>query len=84
MLSVAEGEDKPLKYPSIFAKSELLILNKVDLLPYVSFDITRAREYARQIHPGMEILEVSCTTGQGLDEWIQWLQKRRQAVKSDE
>src|SRR5271167_2235980 len=55
MLSVAEGEDKPLKYPSIFAKSELLILNKIDLLPYVPFDIMRAREFARQIHPGMEI-----------------------------
>src|SRR5271165_5444030 len=63
LLSVTEGEDKPLKYPSIFAKSELLVLNKIDLLPYVSFDITKAREYARQIHPGMEILELSCTTG---------------------
>ena len=70
MLSVTEGEDKPLKYPAIFAKSELLILNKIDLLPYVSFDIARAREYARQTHPGMEILEVSCTTGQGLDTMV--------------
>jgi len=83
MLSVTEGEDKPLKYPSIFAKSELLILNKIDLLPYVSFDIAKAREYARQTHPGMEILEVSCTTGQGLDLWTQWLEKRRKAVTSD-
>ena len=82
MLSVTEGEDKPLKYPSIFAKSELLILNKIDLLPYVSFDIAQAREYARQIHPGMEILEVSCTTGQGLDQWIEWLEKRREATES--
>jgi len=82
MLSVAEGEDKPLKYPSIFAKSELLILNKIDLLPYVSFDMTRAREYARSVHPGMEIVEVSCTTGQGLDVWIEWLEKRREAVTS--
>jgi hydrogenase nickel incorporation protein HypB len=80
MLSVAEGEDKPLKYPSIFAKSELLILNKIDLLPYVSFDMAKAREYARQVHPGMEILEVSCTTGQGLDQWIEWLEKRRAAT----
>jgi hydrogenase nickel incorporation protein HypB len=82
MLSVTEGEDKPLKYPSIFAKSELLILNKIDLLPYVPFDIAKAREYARQVHPGMEILEVSCTTGQGLEEWLQWLDKRRTAVTS--
>ena len=80
MLSVTEGEDKPLKYPSIFAKSELLILNKVDLLPYVPFDIARAREYALQIHPGMEILEVSCTTDQGLEKWIEWLEYRRVAV----
>ena len=80
MLSVAEGEDKPLKYPSIFAKSELLILNKIDLLPYVSFDMAKAREYARQVHPGMEIVEVSCTTGHGLDDWIGWLEKRRTAT----
>lgn len=83
MLSVTEGEDKPLKYPSIFAKSELLILNKIDLLPYVPFDIAKAREFARQTHPGMEILEVSCTTSQGLEQWVQWLEKRREAVNSD-
>jgi hydrogenase nickel incorporation protein HypB len=82
MLSVTEGEDKPLKYPSIFAKSELLILNKIDLLPYVPFDIVKAREFARQTHPGMEILEVSCTTGQGLEQWVGWLEKRRVAVTS--
>jgi hydrogenase nickel incorporation protein HypB len=80
MLSVTEGEDKPLKYPSIFAKAQLLILNKVDLLPYVPFDIARAREFALQTHPGMEILEVSCTTGQGIDRWLQWLEKRRELV----
>jgi len=82
MLSVAEGEDKPLKYPGIFVKSELLVLNKIDLLPHVTFDMARAREYARQIHPGMEILEVSCTTGQGLDAWLRWLEKRRELVTS--
>jgi hydrogenase nickel incorporation protein HypB len=80
VLSVAEGEDKPLKYPGIFLKSGLLIVNKIDLLPYVPFDIKRAREYARQIHPGMEILEVSCTTGQGLEQWIQWIEKRAAAL----
>jgi hydrogenase nickel incorporation protein HypB len=80
MLSVAEGEDKPLKYPAIFLKSELLILNKIDLLPYVPFDLGRAREFARRIHPGMEIVEVSCTTGAGLEEWMQWIQKRREAA----
>src|SRR6266542_264361 len=60
VLSVAEGDDKPLKYPSIFFKSALLLLNKVDLLPYVPFDLAQARENARRVHPEMEILEVSC------------------------
>ena len=80
MLSVAEGEDKPLKYPGIFLKSSLLVLNKIDLLPYVSFDIARAREYALRIHPDMEILEVSCTTGAGVEEWTLWLEKQREAM----
>jgi hydrogenase nickel incorporation protein HypB len=80
VLSAAEGEDKPLKYPSIFFKSALLVLNKTDLLPYVPFDISKARENARQIHPGMEIIEVSCVSGQGLDLWRQWLATQRQAV----
>jgi hydrogenase nickel incorporation protein HypB len=79
MLSVTEGEDKPLKYPSIFFKSELMIMNKIDLLPYVPFDAAKAKENARKVHPGMEILDVSCTTGAGLDAWIQWLEKKRSA-----
>jgi hydrogenase nickel incorporation protein HypB len=83
LLSVPEGEDKPLKYPVIFVKSELLILNKIDLLPYVSFDIARAREHARSIHPGMEILEVSCTTGEGLDRWMQWIKKRGDRLRAE-
>jgi hydrogenase nickel incorporation protein HypB len=81
VLSVAEGEDKPLKYPAIFFKSELLVINKIDLLPYVPFNLTRAREYARQVHPGMEILEVSCATGQGLASWTRWLAERREAAR---
>jgi hydrogenase nickel incorporation protein HypB len=80
VLSVAEGEDKPLKYPAIFFKSELLVLNKIDLLPHVPFDLARARENARRVHPGMEILEVSCTTGAGLDAWQRWLAQRREAM----
>jgi hydrogenase nickel incorporation protein HypB len=80
LLSVTEGEDKPLKYPSIFAKSELLILTKIDLLPYVPFNIEQARANARLVHPGMEILEVSCTTGEGMDNWRSWLSRRREAV----
>jgi hydrogenase nickel incorporation protein HypB len=77
LLSVTEGEDKPLKYPSIFLKSSLMILTKVDLLPYVPFDIEAAKANARQINPAIEILEVSCTTGKGMDEWRAWLRNRR-------
>jgi hydrogenase nickel incorporation protein HypB len=84
ILSVTEGEDKPLKYPSIFFKSELLILNKVDLLPYVPFDISAAVDHARRVHPSMEVIKVSCTTGDGLDEWLNWLELRRVKAKSGE
>ena len=79
VLSVTEGEDKPLKYPSIFFKSELLVLNKIDLLPYVPFDVEEAAENARCVHPGMEIIRVSCLMGNGLHEWFTWLRQRRHA-----
>ena len=79
LLSVTEGEDKPLKYPSIFFKSTLLVLNKIDLLPHVPFDIAAAEENARLVHPQMEILRVSCTQRNGLDEWLAWIEQRRQA-----
>jgi len=76
VLSVTEGEDKPLKYPGIFRKAELMILNKIDLLPYVSFDPALAIENARRIHPGIEIIETSCTAGSGLEQWLAWLAGR--------
>jgi len=79
VLSVTEGEDKPLKYPSIFFKSDLLVLSKTDLLPYVPFDINVAADNARKVHPGMEMVKVSCLTGNGLDEWMMWLEQRRRA-----
>jgi hydrogenase nickel incorporation protein HypB len=81
VLSVTEGEDKPLKYPSIFFKAELLVLNKTDLLPHVPFRLEVARDNAQRIHPGMEILELSCASGQGLGEWRQWLKQRQQAAR---
>ena len=81
VLSVAEGEDKPLKYPAIFFKSELLVLSKIDLLPYVPFDVAKARENARLVHPQMEIVEVSCTTGEGLGSWRRWLSRQREAAQ---
>jgi hydrogenase nickel incorporation protein HypB len=78
LLSVAEGDDKPLKYPSIFFKAELAVINKLDLLPYVPFDISKARENIQKVHPGCEVVEVSCATGEGLDCWMQWLDSRRE------
>ena len=74
---MTEGEDKPLKYPSIFHKAALLILTKVDLLPYVPFDMEAAKANARQVHPEIEIIEVSCSTGKGMDAWREWLAERR-------
>ena len=81
VLSVAEGEDKPLKYPAMFFRSELLILNKVDLLPHVPFDLRQARANAQRVHPGIEILELSSLTGEGLPRWHDWLQARRVALR---
>lgn len=74
MLSTAEGEEKPLKYPGIFFKAELMIINKVDLLPYVPFNVERAKENARQINPDLNIIETSCTSEAGLTEWLCWLE----------
>ena len=82
LLSVTEGEDKPLKYPSIFFKSELAVLTKTDLLPYVPFNIDLAEENARRVHPGIEILRVSNTSGDGLDQWLAWLEQRRQKMNT--
>jgi hydrogenase nickel incorporation protein HypB len=81
LLSTTEGEDKPLKYPSIFFKSELMVLTKIDLLPYVPFKAELARENARRVHPQMEILELSSTTGEGLDAWMSWLAARQCKAK---
>jgi hydrogenase nickel incorporation protein HypB len=73
ILSVTEGEDKPLKYPDMFAAAQLMILNKIDLLPHLSFDVARCKEYARRVNPGITILELSATTGVGMQAWLNWL-----------
>jgi hydrogenase nickel incorporation protein HypB len=73
LLSVTEGEEKPLKYPGIFFKSELMLLTKIDLLPYVPFRLETAIENARSIHPEIGILQLSCQTGAGLDGWLEWI-----------
>ncbi|WP_269667592.1 hydrogenase nickel incorporation protein HypB [Thioalkalivibrio paradoxus] len=75
ILSVTEGEDKPLKYPDMFHASDLMILNKTDLLPYVDFDVARCIDYARRVNPELEVLQVSARTGEGMDAWIAWLNR---------
>ncbi len=73
VLSVTEGEDKPLKYPQMFHNSDLMLLNKVDLLPHLSFDLAQCRDYAARVSHDLQIMEVSATTGQGLEAWYAWL-----------
>ena len=82
MLSITEGDDKPLKYPLIFKESAVAVLNKVDILPYTNFDLAAAREDITTIHPGATILETSCTTGQGLEGWYNWLRAEVRAKKA--
>ena len=73
ILSVTEGDDKPLKYPDMFHASELMVLNKVDLLPHLDFDVDRCVEYARRVNPSIQVIELSARTGEGIDAWIDWL-----------
>ena len=82
ILSVTEGEDKPLKYPDMFHAADLLLINKVDLLPYVSFDVGKAIEYARRARPGLEAMLVSATSGEGIAAWTAWLEAGVAAAKA--
>ena len=74
VLSVTEGEDKPLKYPDMFRAARLMLLNKVDLLPHLTFDVERCLAYARRINPAIDVIRISATTGEGFDEWVRWLE----------
>ncbi len=76
ILSVAEGDDKPEKYPQLFSISSAMLLNKTDLLPYVDFSMERASAFARQNNPSLEIFPVSCRKPEGLQEWYAWLEKQ--------
>jgi hydrogenase nickel incorporation protein HypB len=76
ILSVTEGEDKPLKYPDMFAAASLMVLNKIDLLQHVRFDVARCIELARRVNPGIEVIQLSATTGEGMDAWLHWLDHR--------
>ncbi len=75
VISVTEGTDKPLKYPHMFAAADLVLINKIDLLPYVDFDTEMCEKYARSINPGLSFLSVSATTGEGIDAWYGWVTK---------
>jgi len=73
ILSVTEGEDKPIKYPDMFRAASLMLLNKIDLLPYVDFDVDAAIAYARRVNPAIRVIRVSATSGEGLGEWLDFL-----------
>jgi hydrogenase nickel incorporation protein HypB len=83
ILSVTEGDDKPLKYPHLFRAAELLLLNKLDLLPFVDFDVTRVIANALSVNPKMKILQISARTGQGLEAWYGWLRDGASAARRD-
>jgi len=78
ILSVTEGEDKPIKYPDMFHAADLMLLNKIDLLPYLQFDVGRCIDYARRVNPGIRVLQVSATSGEGMAAWYQWIGATRQ------
>jgi hydrogenase nickel incorporation protein HypB len=84
ILSVTEGEDKPIKYPHMFRASQLMILNKIDLLPHVNFDIERSIDYARRVNPSIEVLMLSATTGEGLQAWYDWLGRQGKRAENEE
>ncbi|MBU0674191.1 MAG: hydrogenase nickel incorporation protein HypB [Proteobacteria bacterium] len=76
IISVTEGDDKPLKYPTMFRAADLCLINKIDLLPYVNFDVERCRDYAKRINHHLEFIELSATSGQGMSTWLDWLRQR--------
>ena len=80
ILSVTEGEDKPLKYPNMFAASGLMLLNKTDLLPHVEFDVARCLDYARRVNPDIEILQLSARSGDGMAPWLDWVRRGQRAA----
>ena len=84
ILSVPEGHDKPLKYPLIFQVCDVLIVNKIDVLPYFDFDMEKLREYALMRNPALEIFPLSARTGEGMDAWCGWLRRQVRAWKSEQ
>ncbi len=84
ILSVTEGEDKPIKYPHMFRAAEVMILNKIDLLPYVSFNVDACINYAQTVNPNIKIFQLSATTGEGMNNWYDWLQQQVQKNSNKE
>ncbi len=78
--SVTEGDDKPVKYPYMFESAQVCIINKIDLLPYVSFNVETFKHYASRINPAMKFFELSATTGAGIDKWIEWLKEHQARI----
>jgi hydrogenase nickel incorporation protein HypB len=83
-MSVTEGEDKPLKYPTIFNTADVAVITKIDLAEAVEFDRQAAHESIQSVRPGMRVIEASAKKGQGMDEWLQFLQSRLNLKKNDE
>ena len=75
ILSVTEGEDKPIKYPHMFRAAEIMILNKIDLLPHLNFNVDDCIEYARTVNPDIKVFQLSAMTGEGMDDWYDWLKQ---------
>lgn len=82
ILSVTEGEDKPIKYPDMFAAAEVMLLNKVDLLPYLTFDVSACINYAKKVNPSIQVIEVSAQSGQGMEVWLDWILAQRAELLS--
>ena len=81
ILSITEGEDKPLKYPDMFHSSNICLINKIDLLPHLNFDVDKLKEYALQVNPNLKFFEVSATSGEGMQQWYDWLKNARKAIQ---
>jgi hydrogenase nickel incorporation protein HypB len=81
-MSTTEGEDKPLKYPAMFRKAQAMVLNKIDLLPYLPYDAEQAVAFARQVNPDLEVFRTSCTTGEGIEDFAGWLLTRAAAARA--
>lgn len=79
ILSITEGEDKPIKYPDMFAAADLMLLTKIDLLPHLDFDIAACIDHARRVNPGIQVLQLSARSGEGMDQWLDWLRLARQS-----